>query len=75
LFLSHPDLEQALAVSLHNWRVEGLPYTGLPEDVDEAAERRAERFVVKTISRADIPPAVIPPLDAVTGFTLDLRGL
>jgi uncharacterized protein (DUF2126 family) len=75
LALSHPEREDALEVVLHGWRADGLPYEGLPDSLQDAAQRRAARLRVKTIPRADIPRAKAPPDVSVNGFTFDLRRL
>jgi uncharacterized protein (DUF2126 family) len=74
-YLVHPAQEKALEVSLHSWRADGFPYEGLPPNPDKAAQRRAERFVVKVIPRKAVPAAVPAPDSAVKGFTFDLRCL
>jgi hypothetical protein len=33
-------------VQLHEWPPEGLAYSGLPKDLSEARDRRAERMTV-----------------------------
>jgi uncharacterized protein (DUF2126 family) len=75
LYLFHAQMDDALEIMLHNWRVDNTPYDGLPSHLDDAAQRRAERLVVTCIQRQDIPPAMSVPSNAVNGFTLDLRRL
>lgn len=73
--LSRPERDQALEVTLHNWRYDGLPYDGLPDDLEDAAAWRADRLEVKTIMRAELTPASAPASTVVSGFTFDLRRL
>lgn len=73
LTLSHPELDDAVEATLHGWCPDGLAYSGLPADLEVAAQRRAERLVTRRIARADIAPARQPPADAVAGYTFDLR--
>ena len=75
LSLSHPNNDDAIEVSLHSWRTDGLPYDGLPENLDEAARRRHERLLVKTVKRSELKIPIDPPLEAMTPFTFDLRRL
>ncbi|MBL8485009.1 MAG: transglutaminase family protein [Rhodocyclaceae bacterium] len=71
--LWHPDLGQALAISLHEWRTDNLPYDGLPKHHGDAGERRAAR--VQAVAAA--PPAQlrVPPRAAMSRCCLDLRWL
>ena len=71
--LSHPALDEAVHATLHGWSPDGLPYSGLPGDLETAASRRAERLVIRRISRVDVSPAKPPPPEAVAGYTFDLR--
>lgn len=75
LYLSHPARDKAISISLFNWRADNTPYAGLPENPDEAQQRRDERLVVKTIQSSEIPPAPLPPAVADKNFTIDLRLL
>jgi uncharacterized protein (DUF2126 family) len=73
LTLSHPAIDKALSATLYNWHPEGAAYHGLPTDIDQAAARRAERLVTRTVPRAELPPAKIPAPEALSAFTFDLR--
>lgn len=75
LTLTHPELELALRASLHGWQPDGLPYHGLPATLESAAERRAERLVIRELARADLPPAQAAPPAALSEYTVDLRRL
>ena len=61
--------------SLHDWQPEGKPYDGLPDNLDEARRRIAERFVVEEITPEQAPDAVMPPDDATSDYCLDLRRI
>jgi uncharacterized protein (DUF2126 family) len=71
--LSHPDLSQAVRVTLHNWHPHGAAYDGLPGSLEIADARRRERLVVEMFDAAQQSAALPRPADAVTGYTLDLR--
>jgi uncharacterized protein (DUF2126 family) len=73
LYLLPPGGENGLRCTLHDWQPEGKPYDGLPENLDEARRRIAERFVVEEISPDHAPEAVNPPVEAVSEYCLDLR--
>jgi uncharacterized protein (DUF2126 family) len=73
--LAHPALDEAVQVTLHGWRPDGLPYDGLPGNLEVAASRRAGRLVTQRIPAVDVAPAKAPPCEAVADYTLDLRRL
>jgi uncharacterized protein (DUF2126 family) len=73
LYLLPPGGENGLRCTLHDWQPEGKPYDGLPENLDEARGRIAERFVVEDITPGQAPDAVNPPNEAVSDYCLDLR--
>ncbi|MCG6965964.1 MAG: transglutaminase family protein [Chromatiaceae bacterium] len=73
LTLSHPELSAALAMTLHNWHPEGQPYDGLPATPEAAAERLAERLVVRRIAGSAIAVDRPAPEQALSAYTLDLR--
>ncbi len=73
LTLRHPDLPQALALRLHAWQPEGLPYAGLPADRAEAARRREERLTHEPVDTASLAPAGELPSAAVNDYGVDLR--
>ncbi len=61
-----------LRVCLHDWIPGGGVYRGLPENLEEAARRRAERFVVEPIL-APQPAPRPPPAAALRPYCLDTR--
>jgi uncharacterized protein (DUF2126 family) len=73
LTLIPPAGDRALRVTLHDWQPQRKPYDGLPDSLEEARRRTAERFVVEEIARSDAPEAAIPPAEAVSECCLDLR--
>ena len=75
LYLSHPRRDLAYQIQLYNWRPDATPYAGLPRDLDEAASRRQERFIVTTIDRDQVPVARSAPDTAMTEYSFDLRCL
>jgi len=75
LVLTHPEVDDALSISLHNWCPDGTPYPSLPEDLDDAAQRRAECLVLKPVARASLPQVAAPPKTALTKHSIDLRRL
>lgn len=73
--LWHPAHAEALQLEMHTWRADGRAYDGLPSDLQEAAKRRAERLVLRSVRREDLPQAMSLPPEAVTPFAVDLRWL
>lgn len=73
LTLQHPASATAYRVTLHDWRPDGAPYPGLPEDLHDAARRRQERLVTAVAPQSGLPPSVAPPAECVTDWCLDLR--
>ena len=73
LFLLPPDGNNRLRCTLHDWQPEGEPYDGLPDNLDEARRRIAERFVVEEITPDQVPEPISPPDEAVSDYCLDLR--
>lgn len=61
-----------LRVRLHDWIPGGGVYPGLPESREEAARRRAERFVVEP-APAGAPAPLPPPAAALRPYCLDTR--
>jgi uncharacterized protein (DUF2126 family) len=57
----------------HPWRPDGAGYPGLPLDEDDAARRRAERFVVERLSFEEASAGAPAPASALTPYCLDLR--
>lgn len=75
LLLRHPDHTADYLVTLHEWRADGEAYDGLPADMAEASQRRAERVVLEVLPR---DPALTPrtaPAHGLSPFCLDLRCL
>ncbi len=75
LLLSHPDQPEAVRLTLHEWRPQGGGYGGLPQDLEEAASRRRERFVLERLDAVPAPAPLEPPSEALTPYALDLRRL
>jgi uncharacterized protein (DUF2126 family) len=73
LTLTHLTRPEAWRISLFSWRPNGGAYPGLPEDAADAAQRRAERFVVERLTSAEIPAAKEPAKAALSPYCLDLR--
>jgi len=75
LRLRHPDQAHDHGVTLHEWRPDGAAYEGLPEDLDAARRRRAERITVEAMARgADAPAMGESPLRP-GAYAMDLRWL
>lgn len=75
LVLSNPHQSGALRITLQEWRPQGGGYDGLPRDLQEAADRRAERFVIEVLDSAPPSDLLDPPPQALTPYCLDLRRL
>jgi uncharacterized protein (DUF2126 family) len=75
LYLLPPGSGNGLRCTLHDWQPQANPYEGLPDDLDEARRRIAERFVVEVITPDQAPEVVDPPDEAVTEYCLDLRRI
>lgn len=73
LILLPPGCRTGLRCTLHGWRPDGLAYDGLPESIEAARRRIAERFVVEEVPAAEIPGALTPPVEAISECCLDLR--
>jgi uncharacterized protein (DUF2126 family) len=75
LVLLHRGLDEALEVTYHEWQPQALPYPGLPADMDDATQRRNERFTSRVIAfdTADEPKSI--PDAASIAYCLDLRRL
>jgi uncharacterized protein (DUF2126 family) len=77
LLLRHPGQALDHLVTLHEWRPDGRGYAGLPTDLAQARQRRAERVSVDRVPRAaglELRPAPAP-VPGLGAFCLDLRGL
>lgn len=75
LILMHRGLDEALEVTYHEWQPQSLAYPGLPNDMDEALQRRAERFTTQVIPFDASAEPKLPPDSAVSSYCLDLRRL
>jgi uncharacterized protein (DUF2126 family) len=73
LIMQPPGSVAGLRCSLHDWQPESLAYDGLPESIEAARGRIAERFVVEEVAPAEIPGALTPPAEAISDCCLDLR--
>ena len=73
LYLLPPGGGNGLRCTLHDWQPEGNPYEGLPDNLNEARRRIAERFVVEVITPNQAPEVFDPPNEAVSDYCLDLR--
>jgi uncharacterized protein (DUF2126 family) len=84
----HPGIEPRLPLHLqlynapaatgvdgyfHEWRPDAAAYPGLPADEEEAAARRAARFVFREMASPDAPASSTPPPDSLTDYGFDLR--
>ena len=75
LVLAHRGLNEALQITCHEWHPQGLPYPGLPQDLEDAERRRSERFTTKIIPFKGFDQPKTPPDAAMTDYCLDLRRL
>jgi len=75
LMLSNLDQPHALQLTLYEWQPQGGSYDGLPRDMEDAAARRGQRFVVDYRDPTRLPPTLEPPPEALTPYCLDLRWL
>ena len=75
LMLRHPAHAADYLVTLHEWRPDGEAYAGMPEDLDEASQRRGERVVLDILpgDLSLVPRAA--PAHGLSPFCLDLRAL
>jgi uncharacterized protein (DUF2126 family) len=75
LLLRHPAHLVDYLVTLHEWRPDGEAYAGVPENLADASQRRAERITLEILPR---DPAFEPRSASPNGlgpFCLDLRAL
>jgi len=75
LRLRHPDLTLDHGITLHEWRPDGAAYEGLPEDLDAARRRRAERITVEDLARGAEAPAAGSSALRPGAYAVDLRWL
>ena len=74
LILVQPGARQALEITYHEWHPQGSAYPGLPETLEDAEKRRAERMTTKIVRFEGQRPKTIPEY-AITDYCLDLRWL
>jgi len=75
LLLRHPGHPMDYRVTLHEWRPDGNAYPGLPEDLAQAAQRRAERVALEVVPRDSGFTQRAKPDHGLGAFCLDLRCL
>ncbi|MGH8552189.1 MAG: transglutaminase family protein, partial [Methylococcales bacterium] len=75
LILAHRGQNEALEITYHEWQPQGLPYSGLPRDLQDAEQRRAERVTTRTIPFDCAKQPKTIPRSAITEYCLDLRRL
>jgi uncharacterized protein (DUF2126 family) len=85
LTLRHPDLGPSFAVTLHEWRPDGLAYDGVPAGLDDARQRRSARVTLhehpsgpgdgqcRGAAQACAATAGQPSVPGLGAFCLDLR--
>lgn len=66
-----------LKFSYHEWHPEGIAYPGLPENLQDAEQRRRERLVLQPVDAdsAQLAQAVEPPPACLSDYCFDLRRL
>lgn len=75
LVLRHPGHAADYVVTLHEWRPDGGAYADLPDNLEEASTRRAERIILEVLPRdPGLPPRAVP-VHGLSPFCLDLRWL
>jgi uncharacterized protein (DUF2126 family) len=75
LLLRHPERATDQIVTLHEWHPEGEAYMGLPEDLVQARQRRAERVTAQTVARSTALTMRDAPARGLGPYCLDLRAL
>jgi uncharacterized protein (DUF2126 family) len=75
LLLRHPDHLKDYVITLHEWRSDGEAYDGMPKDLAEASQRRAERLAIETQPRDLDSVPQTAPAHGLGLFCLDLRAL
>ena len=79
LTLGHADHDVQYDITLHEWRPDGEAYPGLPADLIEAGERRAERITLVARDRPEQAPPEETGIEArpappgLTAYSLDRR--
>ena len=75
LVLANHGLNEALEITYFEWHPQGLAYPGLPENMEDARQRRGERFITRIIPFNGYDQPKVPPEPAVKDYCLDLRRL
>ncbi len=75
LTLRHPCEPRHHLVTLHEWQPDGEAYAGLPDNLAEAARRRAERVTVQPVPHGPVIDARPVPPRCLGAYGLDLRGV
>ncbi len=75
LLLRHPDHATDYRLTLHEWQPDGGAYAGLPADLAEASQRRAERVALAVVPRDAGFCARAAPERGLGPYCLDLRWL
>lgn len=75
LLLRHPDHAADHVVTLHEWRTDGEAYPGIPVDLDDARQRRADRLILEVLPRAATLEPRSASVHGLSAFCLDLRAL
>jgi uncharacterized protein (DUF2126 family) len=75
LLLRHPGHAEDYVVILHEWRPDGGAYASLPDDLEEASKRRAERVILEILPQDSALALRSAPARGLSLFCLDLRRL
>ena len=75
LVLRHPGHREDYLVTLHEWHPDGVAYPGLPLDLAEASQRRAERVTLEVVPRDSSCAQRAAFAYGLSPFCLDLRCL
>ena len=67
--------EEDYLVTLHEWHPDGVAYPGLPLDLAEASQRRAERVTLEVVPRDSSCAQRAAFAHGLSPFCLDLRCL
>ena len=75
LLLIPPEGDGALEVTFHEWHPQGLAYPGLPQDLNDAQARRAERVTTRLVELDRSQQAKILPPSTLSEYCVDIRRL
>jgi len=75
LLLRHPDHAADYAITLHEWRPDGEAYAGMPADLAEASQRRADRLTLEVLPHDPALAQRSASAHCLSPFCLDLRCL